>query len=340
MHLHLESKISSLRAEVDRLQLGVHHKYLVSAGRWMATQDDSNVELCTYLEFHKSLVCALLTSAAWYKALLHSEMKAMRKAEAALQGHVSHVEGLGLQDMANRVKHECRPRSEIRRNAMELEFRLINLENALNEMTDPPSDPCDDEVQYGSRLKIDFTGMFIAKAMRLAPQCLLKVMRILHENMETFNRVMNDMDSVVDHVVSTFTEIRDEITSLVQYGPAKILDLVTPLFLTVRLVELHLSRQRANAQALEDAFEDLTEVIKAQPELTWEGDTAVVAEEYEHIVGELRRFLTIEAAERYAWESSRLKGKRAHMEEYTVDAIGACNKGDVDSALRVLREQL
>jgi hypothetical protein len=221
--------------------------------------------------------------------------------------------------------------------SMELEFRLNNLENALNEMTNPPSDPRDDETLYGSRARSGFTGLFIAEDTRQSPQCPLKVMKILHGNMETFHRVMDDMHSVVDQVVSKFTEIRDKITSLGRYRPAKILDLVTPLLSPVRLAHLHLSCQKSNVWMLKDAFVYLTSVIEAQPKLAWEGDAAEAAKEYGHIMDELQHFLTIEAAERIAWESSHLEGKRLHMKEYTKKAIEACER-DVLSALLILRK--
>jgi hypothetical protein len=42
-------------------------------------------------EFYKYLVRALRTSVASYQALLHGEMKAMRRAKATSRDHASHV---------------------------------------------------------------------------------------------------------------------------------------------------------------------------------------------------------------------------------------------------------
>lgn len=89
--------------------------------------------------------------------------------------------------MASRAKQECGPRSEIRLKASELEFSLTNLENALNEMkTDLPSDPCDDNEVYGSRMETSFTGLSIAEDFRLAPQCPLKAVKALYGNIRDF----------------------------------------------------------------------------------------------------------------------------------------------------------
>lgn len=147
------------------------------------------------------------------------------------------------------------------------------------------------------------------------------------------------MKKVLDQVDEKFTEIRDEIPSLADDKTTKLLDRVTPLFLTIRLVDLHLYWQRRNVWRLKDAFRDLKAAIEAQPELAWEGDASKAAKEYERIVYEFGCHLGM-STEKIAWGSSRLKGKRLQIKEYTIELIQSCVRGDIDVALLKLREHL